>query len=107
MAVASWMWEQILTIQLDRKPPKFNEWANTIRLMREQDGRTHDQIRALYALVNRHAFWHDKVLSPAKLREKWDDLRLQLESPASRFNGNGRANGSPARVCERSLNEYF
>lgn len=78
MAVAKWMWALILKLQPSRKPPSFESWANEIRLMVEMDGRTHDDIERLFALVQADDFWRTNVLSPSKLRDKWDDLSLQL-----------------------------
>jgi hypothetical protein len=79
MQIAEWMFELICELQPDRKAPDFAKWANTIRLMRERDGRTHDAIRHLFRLVQADEFWRTNVLSPDKLRSKWDDLRLKLD----------------------------
>ncbi len=66
------------------KEPNWTDWANEIRLMCSQDGRTHKQICELFAKANRDPFWCKNILSPSKLREKWDDLTLKLSaSPAS------------------------
>lgn len=60
------------------KEPEWHEWTNDVRLMRSQDGRTHKQICQLYKRVSKDKFWCDKVLSPSKLREKFDDLAIKL-----------------------------
>lgn len=60
------------------KEPNWADWANEIRLMCSQDGRTHKQICELFAKANRDPFWCKNILSPSKLREKWDDLTLKL-----------------------------
>lgn len=66
------------------KEPNWADWANEIRLMCSQDGRTHKQICELFAKANRDPFWCKNILSPSKLREKWDDLTLKLSaSPAA------------------------
>jgi len=78
MAVASWMWGLIHDMQPERKPPKLDEWATTVRLMRERDGRSHQDIRDLFARVHADGFWRVNVLSPETLRKKWDDLTLKL-----------------------------
>ena len=77
MATAHWIWDLILELQPGRKPPNFEAWANSIRLLRERDGRTDREIRDLYGWVNRDEFWRLNILSPDKLREKWDDLDLK------------------------------
>lgn len=60
------------------KEPNWASWANEVRLMVTQDGRTHKQICALFKRANKDSFWRKNVLSPSKLREKWDELSLKL-----------------------------
>lgn len=60
------------------KDPNWNAWANEIRLMRTIDGRTHRQICDLFKRVQRDPFWCRNILSPSKLREKWDELIIRL-----------------------------
>ncbi|OUI57961.1 hypothetical protein AZZ98_001802 [Serratia marcescens] len=70
------------------KEPNWADWANEIRLMCSQDGRTHKQICELFAKANRDPFWRKNILSPSKLREKWDDLTLKLSAnPAGASGG--------------------
>lgn len=59
------------------KEPSFDAWANAIRLMREQDERTHEQIWTLFDFANRDNFWRTNILSPATLREKWTQLEAK------------------------------
>ena len=54
--------------------------------MRERDGRTHEGIRDLFRWANADSFWKTNILSPGKLRKKFDDLLLKQQ-----FNGNGHA----------------
>lgn len=62
-----------------RKPNNFADWANTVRLMRERDKRTHREICELFRWANSDPFWQTNILSPAKLREQWDKLELQRD----------------------------
>ncbi|WP_390889404.1 hypothetical protein [Lelliottia wanjuensis] len=64
------------------RDPNWNTWANDIRLMRTIDGRSHRQICELFKRVQRDSFWIKNILSPSKLRDKWDELSLKL-SPAN------------------------
>jgi len=52
--------------------------------MRERDGRTQEGIKSLFTWANENNFWRSNILSPGKLREKWDQLSIQRNS-----NGNG------------------
>ncbi len=61
------------------KRPNADAWANDFRLMRERDNRTVEQIRYLIDWTAKHDFWSGVVLSPAKLRAKWDQLAKQVK----------------------------
>jgi hypothetical protein len=82
LETAKAIWEDIRAMQPDRKPPSLDKWANDVRLMRERDGRTHQEILALFRKANRDEFWRLNILSPAKLREQWDRLTLKLNGAA-------------------------
>lgn len=90
LTCAQWIWKKIASLyeraaetdgELVRpKEPNWTTWANEIRLMREQDNRTHKQICELFSRANRDSFWCRNILSPSKLREKWDELSLKLST---------------------------
>ena len=85
---AKWIWGRIIRLyekaaetdgELVRpKEPNWTNWANDIRLMCSLDKRSHRQICELFNRANRDSFWCKNILSPAKLREKWDELVLKL-----------------------------
>jgi hypothetical protein len=98
-AVADWMWQLILARWPEHMPPSLESWANTIRLMREQQGRTHEQIRALFERVQSHHFWFKNVLCPEKLRKQWDRLKIEFseESHANKQFGKRTATSRVGR----------
>jgi hypothetical protein len=67
----------IRIINPSHKEPNLTKWANTIRLMRELDGRAREEILGLWQWANKHQFWSSNILSPEKLRNKWDQLVIQ------------------------------
>lgn len=77
MAIAKEIFSGVCELNPKHKPPNMEKWADIVRLMRERDGRTHAEIRALWAWVHRDGFWMKNILSPDKLREKWDQLVIQ------------------------------
>lgn len=79
--LASWMHDQIVAIVPGARPPSFACWANDIRLMRERDGRTIEDIRGLFKFANSDTFWRTNILSPKKLREKWTQLEARRLVP--------------------------
>lgn len=99
LTCAQWMWNRIVKLyekaaetdgELVRpKEPNWAAWSNEIRLMCALDGRTHKQICEMFSRVQRDPFWCRNVMSPSKLREKWDDLILRLPSPGAAQNQAG------------------
>jgi hypothetical protein len=72
----------ILQTNPTAKKPNFAAWADDIRLMREIDKRPLPEIWSLFQWVRKDAFWRANVMSPAKLREKWDQLTEKRAAPA-------------------------
>lgn len=60
------------------KEPNWTVWANDVRTMRMLDGRSHRQICEMFGRVQRDPFWVKNIMSPSKLREKWDELVIRL-----------------------------
>ncbi|HGV5939551.1 helix-turn-helix domain-containing protein [Escherichia coli] len=95
LTCAQWLWKKIIALYeqaaecdgevVRPKEPNWTAWANEIRLMCVQDGRTHKQICEMYSRVSRDPFWCRNVLSPSKLREKWDELSLRLSPSISTY----------------------
>lgn len=65
------------------KEPNLNMWAKHVRLMRERDKRTPDQIRYLIEWSQKDPFWQANILSTSKLREKFDTLVAQVKRKVS------------------------
>lgn len=74
---ARWIYECVLVVNATAQEPNWDAWANEIRLMREQDKRTHEEICELFGWANCDGFWRTNIMSPAKLREKWDQLTVK------------------------------
>jgi len=77
LQAAEWIAALVNTIKPSISQTNMTAWANDIRLMREIDKRTHREICELFLWASRDQFWHSNILSPAKLRAKWDTLALQ------------------------------
>lgn len=80
-ACARWLFDRIRKTNPDHKPPNIATWANDVRLMRERDKRTHREICELFGWAHDDKFWCANILSPAKLREKWDQLNIKRGTP--------------------------
>ena len=89
---AEWIFALVAKIKPSSKQPGAAAWANDVRLMRELDGRSHREICELFRWASQDAFWCSNILSPAKLRAKWDTLSLQREAGGRRTTA-GNAQG--------------
>ncbi|WP_225903350.1 hypothetical protein [Morganella morganii] len=87
---AQWIFQLITRISPSAKTPNWSGWANDVRLMREQDSRTHSDICQMFKFANQDSFWKSNILSPAKLREKWTQLEAKRNTQ-----GQGKPSGRP------------
>lgn len=60
-----------------KRPVVGPAWLTPCRLMVEQDGRSVASIRSAIEWSQKDEFWRANILSMSKLREKYDQLRLQ------------------------------
>lgn len=90
LSIANIILADLRSINPGHKEPNLNRWANTIRLMRERDGRTLSEIIDLWQWANKNSFWCSNILSPDKLRAKWDQLTLQQKR--------GTQNAKPSKL---------
>ena len=79
-ACAKEIYQRVLNTAEHTKPPNFEKWANSIRLMREQDKLTHEQIWRVFDWANRDDFWKTNILSPDKLRKQFAQLEAKMNS---------------------------
>ena len=59
-------------------------WREAARLMLDRDGRTVPEIQALCEWLVEDEFWRKNVLALPKLRQRYDQLRLAMETPRRR-----------------------
>ena len=80
--LACHLWHDVNSLQPNNKTTqraKVKTWAEPIRLMVEQDDRTYEEIWDLWKRVQKDEFWRTNILSPAKLRDKFDQLSIKLK----------------------------
>lgn len=78
--LANFFYGQILNNNPDYKKPNFQTWSDDIRKMMEIDKRTEEQVRYLMKWVQQNDFEMANVLSPSKLRTRYDQLVLKVKS---------------------------
>ena len=82
VVLACHLWHDVNSLQPNNKTTqraKVKTWAEPIRLMVEQDDRTYEEIWDLWKRVQKDEFWITNILSPAKLRDKFDQLSIKLK----------------------------
>jgi len=67
----------LLALNPKHRKPSMDTLANEGRLMRENDGPSPSEIMDLFSFANSDNFWKSNILSPKKLREKWDVLTIK------------------------------
>lgn len=79
LKLAEFIWQRILKLNPNAKKPDLNKWAETIRITREQDKRTHKELQDVFLWANCDSFWQKNILSPKKLREQFDSLVIKMK----------------------------
>lgn len=69
-----------------RRPTITDAWLLDLERMHRIDGRTWDEIAGAIEWSQRHEFWASVILSPKKLRAKFDQMRLQATREQRRAN---------------------
>lgn len=77
LIAARWIYQKLLVVNASLSEPKWVEWANTVRLIRMIDRRTHREICELLVWASEDDFWGSNILSPSSLRKHWDTLTTQ------------------------------
>ena len=103
LAMAKEMFARIQKLNPNHKQPNFEAWANDIRLLGERDGKSHPEIIELFEWANQDRFWQANILSPRKLREKWDVLVLQRNRQAKPRGDNLSMEWNTAEAWENVL----
>jgi hypothetical protein len=77
--LSAYFFERILENNPDHKKPNLQTWSEDIRKMMEIDKRTEEQIKYLMKWVQQNDFEMANVLSPSKLRKRYDQLVLEVK----------------------------
>ncbi|MGC5343676.1 HNH endonuclease [Streptomyces sp. DT171] len=64
-----------------KRPTITKTWRAAARLLLDKDGRTEEQVHGCIDWCQDSDFWRGNVMSMPKLREKYDQLRLQATRP--------------------------
>lgn len=69
------------------KEPNINDaWLTEMDKLNRIDGRAWEDIEAVIDWCQRDSFWRTNILSPAKLRKQFDQLKLKMAAPVRNNN---------------------
>ncbi|MEU1284958.1 hypothetical protein [Kitasatospora sp. NPDC005856] len=90
-----------------KRPTITDRWRTSARLLLDKDGRTVEQVLGAIEWSQASEFWRGVVLSMPKLRDKYDQMRLQAsrdrQQPSSGLattGAQGHLPGTDSRVAE-------
>jgi hypothetical protein len=86
----------------------LQSWADIARLIHERDGQSYADICHVIDWAQESAFWHDKILSMGKVREKWEQLTAQAFASPVPLRSNGAGDKPFVRPqYEQPIPEYL
>ncbi|MGX5430536.1 phage replisome organizer N-terminal domain-containing protein [Bacillus cereus] len=103
---AKYLFEKIKGNNPKQKEPNFNNWANDFRLMRERDNREPQEIKDVIDWCQADSFWQGNILSPKKLREKFDQLTIQMNSKKGAKNNAESSDSNTNRYSQKGEYDY-
>lgn len=63
------------------KEPNFQKWAKQMHYILDIDKRDLEEVKQVIKFSQTDPFWYKNILSPDKLRKKYDQLYLQMKNP--------------------------
>jgi predicted phage replisome organizer len=103
---AKYLFEKIKGNNPKQKEPNFDSWANDFRLMREKDNRELQEIKDVIDWCQADPFWQGNILSAKKLREKFDQLTIQMNSKKGAKNNAESGGSNTNRYSQKGEYDY-
>lgn len=86
--LAIFFYKQIQQNNPNHKKPNFQTWSDDIRKMIDLDKRTEEQVKYLMKWVQQDNFEMTNVLSPAKMRKRFDQLAMKVKRESKQVPSN-------------------
>lgn len=103
---AKYLFEKIKGNNPKQKEPNFDTWSNDFRLMREKDNREPQEIKDVIDWCQADPFWQGNILSAKKLREKFDQLTIQMNSKKGAKNNAESGGSNTNRYSQKGEYDY-
>lgn len=98
MQLAKEFFSEIQKNNSEAKEPNYQKWADDIRKLVELDGKSLENVRSVMAWSQKNNFWKGNILSAKKLREKYDQLKVQSGNFKAR-----KSEDDPSRFIPKEL----
>lgn len=75
---SEYLWGKILANNPDAKKPNIQSWSREMDLIMRVDKRSQSDLGKVIDFCQSDPFWKSNILSPKKLREKYDQLKSKM-----------------------------
>jgi len=80
---------ELIVLNGSKRPIVTDKWISEMEKLIRLDNRTPQQVENCIKWSQSHGFWRTVILSPNKLRTKYDQMRLQAEGERRNKSANG------------------
>lgn len=101
--LAIYFFERIKENNPDHKEPNLQQWSDEIRKIIELDKRTEEQVKYLMKWVQEDDFEKVNVLSPVKLRKRFDNLVMKIKNQKSKTKQSIFTQGEQSKQRQRAI----
>lgn len=101
---AEWLIEKLREFIPDCKQPNLDTWSGHVRKMRELDNRDHKEICQIWLWCRKDSFEAANVMSPSKLRDRYDSLKTKMKLHATGANNGNQP--KPSLIDRFIQNNY-
>jgi hypothetical protein len=103
---SEWFYEKVLMVAPHTKKPNLKSWSNQVRLMREVDKISYQDMSDVFVWANQHDFWNTNILSIGTFRAKFSKLHADSKKKPKTNQYGNQQNQQPARATQ-SLADAF
>lgn len=101
ISCARWMFERVRARDAGLAMPDLTAWASDIDAMLVVDGHTLEAIAKLFGYADRDKFWAKVIISPARLRKNWDELRRRRNDAIAASNARKATQQTSSAAADR------
>jgi hypothetical protein len=108
---ATFLFEKVKSINPKARKPNLDNWAKDIEKIMRIDGRSEEEVTHVIEWVFNDDFWCKNILSGRKLREKFDQLYINMvkhkESPKKKEESDAKRKADMCRKNKKWAKEFL